>query len=104
MAKKRRSRAEPLTTRKKLILAAAVGLPILAVFTFSNRGLLKRVSLEDRHQTAQEQLLTEEAIADSLQAEIDLLEKDSVAVEKVARERYGMVRPGEQIYMVDEEE
>ena len=104
MAKKGRSKSTPLTTRKKLLLAAIVGLPILAVFIFSNRGLLKRVSLENRHATAQEQLLLEERVRDSLEAEIELLEHDSSAIERVARERYGMVRPGEKIYMVDEEE
>ncbi len=104
MAKKQKSRFTPLTTRKKLLLAAIVGLPILAVFIFSNRGLLKRISLENRHADAKEQLMIEEQIADSLRSEIELLEEDSGAIERVARERYGMIRPGEQIYMVDEEE
>lgn len=104
MAKKRRSKSTPLTTRKKLLLAAIVGLPILAVFVFSNSGLLKRVSLENRHSNAQQELVVEGEIADSLRAEIELLENDSGAIERVARERYGMIRPGEKIYMVDEKE
>lgn len=101
---KRSKRPRPLTPRKKWLLAAIVGLPILAVFTFSSRGLLKRLSLEARHDRVEQELLLEEKQRDSLQTEIDRLKTDTHAIEKVARERYGMVRPGEKIYTVDEGE
>ena len=102
--KSRRFRPEPLTTRKKWLLAALVGLPILAVFTFSSRGLIKRLSLEARYDRAAQELLVEQNLRDSLRQEIERLRGDTVAIEKVARERYGMVRPGERIFTVDEGE
>jgi len=38
---------------------------------------------------------------DSLQAEVDLLRKDPAEVERIARERYGMIRPGEIMFQVE---
>lgn len=35
-----------------------------------------------------------------LQEEVELLEKDLRTIERIARERYGMVRPNESVYMV----
>lgn len=100
----KRFRPTPLTTRKKWLLAAVVGLPILGVFAFSNRGLISRLSLEARHDRAEQELLVEERLRDSLRQEIERLHGDTAAIEKVARERYGMVRPGERIFTVDEGE
>ncbi len=97
------ARRQPLTTRKKILLATLVVVPVLAVFTFSSRGLLKRVELERTEQRITTELEREEAIADSLAHDIERLKNDSSAIEKVARERYGMIRPGEQIYTVEEQ-
>ncbi|MDH4045099.1 MAG: septum formation initiator family protein [Gemmatimonadota bacterium] len=38
---------------------------------------------------------------DSLEIEVRLLERDPAAQERVARERYGMLRPGEIMFQVD---
>ena len=38
---------------------------------------------------------------DSLQEEVDLLRRDPAEVERIARERYGMLRPGEIMFQVD---
>jgi cell division protein FtsB len=50
----------------------------------------------------------ERAALDSLRAEIDsleialrLLQRDPVTLERVARERYGMLRPGEIMFQVE---
>ena len=40
----------------------------------------------------------------ALQAQSKALDGDKKAIEKVARERYGMVRQGEKVYKVDKEE
>lgn len=93
---------QPLTSRKKILLGAAVVVPVLLVFTFSSRGLLKRIELEQTESRLEQELDREREIADSLAEEIELLETDSTAVEKVARERYGMIRPGEEVYTIEE--
>jgi cell division protein FtsB len=35
---------------------------------------------------------------DSLEARADSLQSDSATIERIARERYGMIRPGERLY------
>lgn len=102
--KRRRFRPQPLTARRKLLLIALVALPVLAIFTFGNRGLLKRFSLQSRYNQAYQSLYEERKISDSLQTEIDQLKHDSLEVERIARERFGMARPGEEVYKVVEEE
>ena len=97
------ARRSPLTTRKKLLLVTLVVLPVLAVFIFSSRGLLKRIGLEQTEKEITTELAQEKETADSLQIEIERLKSDPSAIEKVARERYGMIRKDEQIYTVEEE-
>jgi cell division protein FtsB len=97
-----RFRPKPLTTRRKITLAAIAAVPVLVIITFGNRGILKRVDLELRRDQLSEQVQQQHAISDSLRSEIQRLKTDTAAVEQLAREKYGMVRPGERIYRVDE--
>ncbi len=99
---RRRFRPRPLTTRRKLTYAALAAIPLLAIFTFGNRGLLNRASLERELTELHEGLYRDRATGDSLRVEIGRLQRDTAAVERLARERYGMVRPGETIYRVEE--
>ena len=41
---------------------------------------------------------------DSLEARADSLENDSATIERIARERYGMIKPGERLYRFVEED
>ena len=99
---RKRFRPQPLTTRRKLLLGAAMALPVLAIFTFGSRGLLKRAELEIRYDKTYQQLYRERAVGDSLRSEIARMTSDTAAIERLARERYGLVRPGESIYRVEE--
>ena len=99
---RRRFKPRPLTTRRKVSYAALAALPVLAIFTFGNRGLIKRVELERQASELHTALYRDRAAGDSLRLEIKKLQRDTSAVERLARERYGMVRPGETIYKVDE--
>ncbi|MBS1913735.1 MAG: septum formation initiator family protein [Bacteroidetes bacterium] len=96
-------RKRPLSLRRKVVYALIAALPILAIFTFGNRGLLKRMQLERQAATVREQLYRDRATSDSLRAEITRMKNDTTVIERLARERYGMVRPGETIYHVDEQ-
>jgi cell division protein FtsB len=99
---RRRFGAKPLTRRRKVTLALLATLPVLAIFTFGNRGLLTRFRLEMQRDRLHEQLYSERASGDSLRLEIARHRDDSATIERIARERFGMVRPGETIYRVDE--
>jgi cell division protein FtsB len=52
-------------------------------------------------QTALDSLTIE---VDSLKKELRAIERDPAEVERVARERYGMLRPGELLFQVQEPE
>jgi cell division protein FtsB len=99
---RRRFRPRPLTTRRKVTLALVAAIPVLAIFAFGNRGLISRMSLEMKHDDALEQLYRERSVGDSLRAEITRFRRDPATLERLARERYGLARPGETIYRVDE--
>ena len=59
---------------------------------FELRGLSKRVV---EQQARLDSLRVE---VDSLEARADSLETDSATIERIARERYGMIKPGERLY------
>ncbi|MEP7220525.1 MAG: septum formation initiator family protein [Bacteroidota bacterium] len=99
---RRRFRPRPLTTRRKGLYAALVAVPLLAIFTFGNHGLLNRIELQSHVDQLHRDLYRDRAAGDSLKAEIIKIQRDSSSVERLARERYGMVRSGETIYRVNE--
>jgi cell division protein FtsB len=99
---RRRFRPKPLTPRRKVTLAIVAAIPVLAIFAFGNRGLISRMRLEMKHDAALEQLYRERSVGDSLRAEIDRMRRDPETLERIARERFGMAKPGETIYRVDE--
>ena len=80
-----------------------IAVPVLIFMTFSNKGLLQRIHLESQkreiqikiHQATEEQFQLQEAAR--------ALERDPRAIEKVAREKYGMIREGEMVYKVRKE-
>lgn len=53
-----------------------------------------------RAELSQEQVRLEQARVEiqRLQARVDSLESDSATLERLARERYGLIRPGERLY------
>jgi cell division protein FtsB len=87
--------------RKILLLILFV--VFIALFLFGRRGLLQLNQLKEQCRQMQ-------AVNDSLQREItvlserlrDLEKADSLELERAAR-RWGMVRPGEEIYIIKED-
>lgn len=58
-----------------------------------------------REERAIEQQRLEQAEAElaRLRARVDSLENDSATIERIAREKWGMIRPGERVYRFDED-
>ncbi len=54
--------------------------------------------LQKQRDSEQKKLVQAKQDVEKLRARADSLEKDSVALEKIAREKYGMVKPGERLY------
>ena len=89
-----RRRARVLRVALALLLGAALYYALFGgeYSVFELRGLSKRVVAE------QARLDSLRAEVDSLEARAELLENDSATIERIARERYGMIRPGERLY------
>lgn len=84
-----------------------VGISIMAVFftivIFSDYGLLNRFKLEYRRVTLKREIKEKLRLSDSLKKEIELLKSDPAAIEKVAREKYGMKRKNEEVFYLPKE-
>ncbi len=63
--------------------------------------MVKRVQLQREKANLEEQIRTAEAEQRALQAQSKALDGDKAAIEKVAREKYGMVKEGETVYRVN---
>ena len=109
MARSRKKEEErPADRRRRRVLRVALALIFgvalyYALFggeysVFELRGLSKRVV---EQQARLDSLRIE---VDSLEARADSLENDSATIERIARERYGMIKPGERLYRFVEED
>ncbi|TLY31646.1 MAG: septum formation initiator family protein [Ignavibacteria bacterium] len=96
-------RFKKILGNKRAVLAALIVVPVLSFVTFSNKGILKRVSLEQEKAAMQEKVRVAAQEQARLQEQSRLLEKDPRAIEKVAREKYGMIREGETVYKARKE-
>jgi cell division protein FtsB len=80
------------------VLAVIVGYVL-----FGNRGVIQRLNLESAKGETKQRI--EEARIDSVRLREDLkrVSEDNTFIEKIARERYGMIRSGESVYRITEE-
>lgn len=72
----------------------------LGIFIFSDLGLLKWYSLRKEHIRIQyeiDELIKQEA---HLAEEIEKIKSDDSYLEKIAREKFQMVKPGEKVFRV----
>jgi cell division protein FtsB len=93
-----------LLRNKRLMLLLAGGLLLSGYVLFGSRGVVQRIRL--KNQKAELQTMIQQAESDNrrLQAESKALDGDKKTIEKVAREKYGMVRDGETVYKVRKKE
>lgn len=85
---------------KKLLLRLLILLPILLYVLFNNKGVVQRIRLELQKREMEQKVQEAEAEGRHLREEVNAIENDLDAIEKVAREKHGMVREGEKVYRV----
>ncbi|GIV53980.1 MAG: hypothetical protein KatS3mg039_0498 [Candidatus Kapaibacterium sp.] len=78
-----------------LVVAAIVGWLI-----FSRYGILTRIELEHTDSALDHAIEQQRHINDSLVQYRSRLLRDTLLIEQLARERYGMTRPGETVLIV----
>jgi cell division protein FtsB len=86
--------------RRRFFFYLSILLVILSYAVFGRKGILQRVELDLENRGLQQKLRDEKDRTVMLQNEIELLKTSDKKIEKVAREKYGMTKEGEEIYKV----
>jgi cell division protein FtsB len=79
-----------------------VGLAI-ASLVFGDHGLLEHQKLRAEHRGYEEYAFELQQHNDELRRRVELLRSDARYLENLARERLGLVRPNEVVYLVDDD-
>lgn len=91
-------------TKRRWGVRVALALVVLAgasyFFVWGEGGLMELAQRREELRRLEQHVADIEAENDSLQRVLFLLESDSSFVEKLARERYKMVKPGESLYLI----
>lgn len=88
---------------KFYLFGVALIIGVLFIF-FNDQGVVKYLKLKDEVNSLKEDIRIVEEENKRLEAEIDSLKRKVPAkIEKTAREKYDMIRPGEKVIEVKEE-
>ena len=82
----------------RIALAVVLGVALYYALFGGEYSVFELRQLSKRVEQEQLRLDSLHAEVDSLEARADSLENDSATIERIARERYGMIRPGERLY------
>ncbi len=84
----------------KIIIFAAVLSIILVYIVFNESGVLSYYSIKSDIQDIRTQIDSSKTRIDNLNAEIDSLKTNNFKIEKVAREKYHLKKPGEKVFKI----
>jgi cell division protein FtsL len=84
------------------IIFVLLFLSIIGYLVFNENGLLKYMKLKNEINQLQIQIDSADQKLKTLQQEIDSLQTSQVKIEKVARERYDMKYPDENVIKIDD--
>ena len=89
---------------KALMLTILFAFPALSFIMFSNKGVVKRLSLASEKKMIQQEVQDAQSEQIRLQRLSKGLDRDPQAIEKVAREKFFMVRENETVYKVKKDQ
>lgn len=95
---KRIARSAKRNKRRTLLLLLAF--IVFLYMLFDNKGVITRLKLERQRKAWEEQLKADSLETQRLLETIKALETNRDTLERIARERYGMVREGETVYQI----
>ena len=110
LKKRRRKKKSILITiakaEKKLIqgLIFLFFFSLIIVFVFGDHGLYKLYKIKKKRKLVQDQITQLRIEREKIKVEKNKLENNLDYIEKIAREKYRMVKPGEKIFKVIEQE
>ena len=102
MPKKIRKKQKIKLNFNSYVLAVITAVFIM-VLVLNDFGLITYFKLKNKHNTLDEELQRLLAQQNDLRLEINQLQTDQDYIEKIAREKFMMVKPGERVYRVKEE-
>ena len=73
---------------------------LIIMFIFGDHGLLKLYKIKNERQLVQKKIINLRKEREKLKSEKIKIENDLSYIEKIAREKYKMVKPGEKIFKV----
>jgi len=77
-----------------------IGVTLLVIFIFGNHGLMQLYKLKQERKKVQEFIIELRENREKLTAEKNRLENDLEYLEKLAREKFRMAKPGEKVFKV----
>ena len=86
--------------KRSVLLTVFAALPAFLFVMFSNKGVIQRLSLESQKNERLEKVRDAQKEQLRLYQQSRALDSDPRAIEKVAREKYGMIREGESVYKI----
>lgn len=92
--------AETVKENKRATAIVFAAFLLFLYVLFNSNGIIARVRLEMQKSDAIEKIRNAEEEQKKLKDQSKALDGDPKAVEKVAREKYGMVRENEKVYKV----
>ncbi|HKL15577.1 MAG TPA: septum formation initiator family protein [Balneolaceae bacterium] len=91
----------PLYWKKSVLVSLLIGFFVLWFLFFDTYSLTTRYQLESRKDELIERTKELELKTDELEKKIEELKDNPDLLEKIAREEYGMRKPGETVYRVN---
>ena len=77
-----------------------IGVTLLVIFIFGDHGLMQLYKLKQERKKVQEFIIELRENREKLTAEKNRLENDLEYLEKLAREKFRMAKPGEKVFKV----
>ncbi|OGW41499.1 MAG: hypothetical protein A2010_07560 [Nitrospirae bacterium GWD2_57_9] len=86
--------------RKKLLIAGAAlfGVYLAAAFVFGEMGLVKYYRMRSQYRQLNQDILSMKQDNEKLLKEVQSLRSDPDCIERLARDKLGLARPGEIVY------
>jgi len=88
-------------TRKRLWIGILLGGITLAFILFSRYGVMTHIALRSESAELEHKVMTLRKHNDSLRTVISTLLQDTAEIERIAREHYGLIKPGETVYILE---
>jgi cell division protein FtsB len=90
-----------LSVKKQLLAGIFVFIIMLSFLLFTDYGLLTRFDLELKKINISKEIDLERVKTKELKELKETLKSNSVEIERIAREKYGYIRKGEEVYFID---